>query len=144
MQIKSTCVISWSSRKKKRGQFLYRLFCLKGFFKDLCFISIYGVLNTLSNEIFYKSMPLSKLIHFNKINHLTHWCVFLISLWWNKNVWKCLYCLYQIYTVTFFKLMLLLGLVKWPLTPYICRRQKPTCLRFLVISATLSPDTLLK
>ena len=45
--------MSWSSRKKKEGIFLYRLFCPKGIFLYLCFISMYSVLNTLSEYIYF-------------------------------------------------------------------------------------------
>ena len=45
-QIESKTVISWSSQKEKM-HFLYRLFCLK---ELLYFISIYSVLNTLSEH----------------------------------------------------------------------------------------------
>ena len=44
--------MSWSSRKKRRGYFLYRLFCPKEVF--LTFISEYSVLNTLpEHKCFY-------------------------------------------------------------------------------------------
>ena len=52
MQIKSKTVMSWSSRKKRIGYFLYRLFCPKEVF--LTFISEYSVLNTLpEHKCFY-------------------------------------------------------------------------------------------
>ena len=43
--------------KERRGHFLYRLFCPKEFFQQLCFISMYSVLNTLSE---YKCFYISK------------------------------------------------------------------------------------
>ena len=36
-QIKSKSVVSWSSREKKRGNFLYRLFCPKVIFLTFVF-----------------------------------------------------------------------------------------------------------
>ena len=49
-QIKSKTVMSWSSRKKKEGIFRTVYFVRKEFFfKDLCFISMYSVLNTISH-----------------------------------------------------------------------------------------------
>ena len=43
----------WSSRKKKRGHFCTVYFVRKNFFKHLCFISIYSVLNTLSKYTYF-------------------------------------------------------------------------------------------
>ena len=43
-----------SSRKKKRGHFLYHLFCANGtVFKNSSFMSMYSVLNTLSKYIYF-------------------------------------------------------------------------------------------
>ena len=38
---------------KKTVRFLYRLFCTKGIFYDLAFISIYSVLNALSEHTYF-------------------------------------------------------------------------------------------
>ena len=43
--------MSLSSRKKTEGIFLYSLFCPKENFQDFCFISMYSILNTLSEYI---------------------------------------------------------------------------------------------
>ena len=45
-QIKSKTVMSWSSRKKKEGIFCTVCFVRRKFFKHMCFILIYSVLNT--------------------------------------------------------------------------------------------------
>ena len=51
-QIKSKTVMSWSSRKKK-GIFCTVYFVRREFFKDLCFISMDCVLNTLSECTYF-------------------------------------------------------------------------------------------
>ena len=58
LQIKSKTVISWSSWKKKKA-----IFCIYHFFfvyRLLCFISMYNVLNTLSE---YTYFYISKTLH---------------------------------------------------------------------------------
>ena len=45
--------MSWSSRKKKKGIFCTVNFVRKEFFQDLCFISMYSVLNTLSEYTYF-------------------------------------------------------------------------------------------
>ena len=59
-QIKSKTVMSWSSRKKKEGIFYTVYFARKELFWDLCFISVYSVLNALSE---YKSYISKTLLH---------------------------------------------------------------------------------
>ena len=51
MQFKVTTVTSWSWRKK--GDFLYRLFCPKKVFLAFAFISIHSLLNTLSEYTYF-------------------------------------------------------------------------------------------
>ena len=45
--------MSWSLRKKKEGIFCNVYFVRKKFFQHLCFISSYGVLNKLSEYIYF-------------------------------------------------------------------------------------------
>ena len=58
-QIKSKTEMSCSSRKKKRVHFLYRLFCPKEIFFNICFLpqcihNVYlNVLNTLSEYTYF-------------------------------------------------------------------------------------------
>ena len=55
-QIKNKNVISWSSQKKKRGHFFVLFTLSEGNFCNICFISMYSVLNTLlENKYFYIS-----------------------------------------------------------------------------------------
>ena len=54
-QIKCKTVMSWSTQKKKRGHFLYRLFCLKDFLK-----------------IFVLSQCIMYWIHFQNIHTFTY------------------------------------------------------------------------
>ena len=68
-QIKSKTVISWNSRKKKKGAFFAPFFFRRGFFKDLCFISMYSILDTLSeyNTFTYqKTLPHTLVLLFSK------------------------------------------------------------------------------
>ena len=58
-QIKSKAVMSWSSGKKKQGIFCIVSFVQRELFQDLCFISMYSVLNTLSE---YTDFYISKKI----------------------------------------------------------------------------------
>ena len=56
LQIKSRAVMSQISQKKKEGIFRTVYFVQREFFKDLCFISMYSVLNTFSEyTYFYKT-----------------------------------------------------------------------------------------
>ena len=50
--------------KEKRGHFLYCLFCPKEIFYHMCFISMYSVLNTIS-EYTYFTYQKHYLIHFS-------------------------------------------------------------------------------
>ena len=52
-QIKSKTVIGWISRKKKEG-----IFCIMYFIRgeNLCFISVYSVLNRLSEYTYQKTL----------------------------------------------------------------------------------------
>ena len=56
-QTKTKTVMSWSSRKKSKGIFVFFLpFTLSEgnfFFQHLCFISMYSVLNTLSKYTYF-------------------------------------------------------------------------------------------
>ena len=52
-QIKSTTVMSWSLPKKKEGIFCTVFFFRRKFFQQLCFISMYSVLNTLSEYTYF-------------------------------------------------------------------------------------------
>ena len=45
--------MSWSSQKKKEFIFCAVYFVRRKFFKDLCFISMYSVLNTLSDDTYF-------------------------------------------------------------------------------------------
>ena len=45
--------MSWSSQKKKRKHFLYRLYCPKEFLKFLGFLLICSLLNTLSKYTYF-------------------------------------------------------------------------------------------
>ena len=53
LPIKSNTVISLGSPKKKEGIFCTTSFLQTNFFKHLCFISIHGVLNTLSEYTYF-------------------------------------------------------------------------------------------
>ena len=70
LQIKSTTVMSWSLRKKKEGIFCTVYFVRREFFQDLRFISMYSVLNTLSEF---------KLLHIKKHFFRHFCCLFLKS-----------------------------------------------------------------
>ena len=50
-RIKSKTVMSWSSRKKKESSFCNFYFIRRNFLKKLCFISMYSVLNKLSEYV---------------------------------------------------------------------------------------------
>ena len=50
---KSKTVMSWSSRKKREDIFCTVSFVRKEFFQDLCFISIYRVLNAISEYTYF-------------------------------------------------------------------------------------------
>ena len=60
LQIKSKTVISWSSQKKREGIFSNVYFVRMKFFRHLRFISMYSVLNTLSE---YRYFYISKSIN---------------------------------------------------------------------------------
>ena len=61
-QTKSKIVMSWSSGKKKEGFFVSFLLSKGNFFK-ICFISMYSVLNTLSEYThFYISKNITSYI----------------------------------------------------------------------------------
>ena len=56
LQIKSRAVMSQISQKKEEGIFRTVYFVQREFFKGLCFISMYSVLNTFSEyTYFYKT-----------------------------------------------------------------------------------------
>ena len=73
-RIKSKTVMSWSFRKKKRGHFLYSLFCRKEIFSDLCFISMCIVLNKLSEYTYI--LKNKHILHTKNILH-TLFCLLL-------------------------------------------------------------------
>ena len=58
--MKSKTVMSWSSQKKKETIFCTVYFVRREFIYDLCFISVYNVLNTLSEYTYFN---ISKNIH---------------------------------------------------------------------------------
>ena len=70
LQIKSTSVMNWSSRKRKESIFCTIYFVRRKFFLNLCFISIYSVLNTLSEYTYF---------YMSKILLHTLFCLFLKS-----------------------------------------------------------------
>ena len=51
--IKSKAVMSWSSRNEKEFIFLWRLFCPKEIFLNICIYLNYSVLNKLSEYIYF-------------------------------------------------------------------------------------------
>ena len=51
-EAKSSIVMSWSSRKKNEGIFCTTYFCRKKLF-NICFMSVYIVLKTLSEYIYF-------------------------------------------------------------------------------------------
>ena len=53
LQIKSKTVMSWSSQEKNDGIFCTVYFFRRNFFKHLCFISMYSVLNTLLEYTYF-------------------------------------------------------------------------------------------
>ena len=64
-------VMSWSSRKKKKGIFCIVYFVRMKFFKDLRFISMYSVLNTHSEYTYF---------YISKKHFFKHFCcLFLID-----------------------------------------------------------------
>ena len=64
-QIKSKTAMSWSSRKKKEGHFLYRLFCPKAIFLRF---------------VFYINIYIVYWIHFQKIDTFTYQKTLLFTL----------------------------------------------------------------
>ena len=52
LKLKGKTIMSWSSRKR-RGNFLYRLFCTKGNFLRFTFYLNYSVLKTLSENTYF-------------------------------------------------------------------------------------------
>ena len=52
-QIKSKTVMNWSSQNKKEGKFCTVYFVQRELFCDLCFISMYSALNTLSEYTYF-------------------------------------------------------------------------------------------
>ena len=53
LQMKSKTVMSWSSRKKKEGIFCTVYFVYRLYRNSLCFITMYIVLNTLSEYTYF-------------------------------------------------------------------------------------------
>ena len=96
--------------KEKKGHFLYHLFCPKEFFFfNICFISMYSILNTLSE---YKHLYISK-----NITSYTFLLVFIIvgSLQRILNLVCLRFCLLvnitQSYLIFHFRINCMLSLV---------------------------------
>ena len=70
--------------KEKRGYLLYRFFFFFvrwKLFKDLCFIAMYSVLNTLSEYI--------HTFTYHKNHYFIHFCFFLANIcWYSRHVLK--------------------------------------------------------
>ena len=61
---KSRTVMSSKSRKKEEGIFCTVYFVQRNFFKHMCFISMYGLLNTLSEYTYFYISKKHYFIHF--------------------------------------------------------------------------------
>ena len=96
-QIKSKTVMNWSLRKKKEDIFCTVYFVRRNlFFKHLCFISMYSILNTLSEfKYFYISKILLhtllllvlKIVEsahciFKMIGRSILWAFLEMTVWW--------------------------------------------------------------
>ena len=89
-QIKNKTVMIWSLQKKKKGIFCTIYFVQKNFFDIFCFISMYVVLNTLSEYTYFyisKSVTLYTLLPIFKIVESLQ-CIFKSSLFGQLNIEK--------------------------------------------------------